>query len=132
MPGVVESIIRGWLPMEAFDGPFIGGTSRDRRLRDARDSHGIPFESSIINGLLEYYKIHIFNYMGKKYSRCIYRLAVDLTPGDFEEMFSLNAKYFYVPKPEPIQTPEPVKHKTILRPVEIREDKNKQLQLIFT
>jgi len=97
-PGIDTSIIRGWLPIYAVTEPMIGGSAGDVRLRDCR-KHGIPFKQTVINGKSVPYKIHEWTLYGKEKKTYIYRLACNLTPEDWEEIFE--RKYIYYKPPVP-------------------------------
>jgi len=83
--GVNESIIRGWLPMQAFRGALLGGDSADRRLRELREE-GFPFVETLIGNSMKPYKRHVWQYGGRQYSANIYRLACDLSLQDWRQI----------------------------------------------
>lgn len=61
-----EPVGEGWLPIYALEGPYIGGSSGDRRKRELQTDFGIPIEK----------KVHHWISDPKKYT-FVYRLGCD-------------------------------------------------------
>jgi len=82
--GLDTSIIRGWLPVRALRGTWIGDCA-DRGLREAREH--FPFH------LIK--KIHEWDCYGNKKRTYIYSLNCELTKEDWDQILDINRHYIY-------------------------------------
>lgn len=89
-----EPISGGWLPLWALRGPLIGGDCADKRLRELRNDHLVPFKNTLINGHLQPWKIHRWVSREGKIDY-LYCLDIDPRDLDWEEVLREGCKWVF-------------------------------------
>lgn len=114
-----EVISGGWLPIYAMQGPLIGGSSADRRLRELRTMHLIPID----------YKIH--RWKEQKKITHIYRLGCNADEINWHDVFENWPQYTFqsIHVPRSI-APQPKTELKETKPKPLKIDKNGQLCLV--
>ena len=118
-----EVISGGWLPIYAMQGPLIGGSSADRRLRELRTMHLVPID----------YKIH--RWKERKKITHIYRLGCSANEINWYEVFEdwpqytfCNPKHCFGSERSEVEIVTQTQIKPNPKP--IKTDKNGQLCLV--